>query len=343
MARLNYNRCAGILYGRSGQTAMGKLTKGCDLLKVQFDEQIVRELMPEWDGAGEIRITVLEGGITNKLFRVQTDRHDVAVRIYGDRTEMFINRDWEADAMAKMSDEGIAPKLVKYLPEFKVTIVEFVTGCYTLKNPDFLKEELHETIIDPVRRIHRSRQTLPKLFDPLVEVEKMARILSKDVGAQYPEFDIDGTIRRFHTLYKHCRLPPEQFTISHNDLLAENFLLVNEKYRDRFPRPLYIIDWEYAGMAPRFYDIADMFQEVLVPREVEKKIVERYCECQDFERILRMIDLYKPFPDIYWFLWALIQQNVSSIKFDFYNYGRVKYENAQKNLQFIRREYSIPV
>jgi thiamine kinase-like enzyme len=322
---------------------MAKLTEGCNLLKMEFDEEIVKELLPEWADADDMRITVLEGGITNKLYRVQSDHRDVAVRIYGDRTEMFINRDWEADAIAKMAQEGISPKLVKYLPEYKVTIVEFVTGCYTLKNPDFLKEELHETIFDPVRRIHRSRQTLPKIFDPLVETEKMARILSKDVGAEYPEFDIAGTIRRFHKLYEHCRVPPEKFTISHNDLLAENFLLVTDEYRDRFSRPMYIIDWEYAGMAPRYYDIGDMFQEILVAREVEKNLVEHYCEGKDFEKTLYMIDLYKPFPDIYWFLWSLIQLNVSTIKFDFYTYGRVKYENAQKNMEFIRREYSIPL
>jgi len=320
---------------------MAKLTEGCNLLTVEFTDEIVKELIPEWAGARDIRISILEGGITNKMYRVQSDLGDVAIRIYGDRTEMFINRDWEADAIAKMAQEGISPKLVKYLPDIKVTIVEFITGCYTLKNPDFLKEELHEKIIDPVRRIHRSRQTLPKIFDPLVETEKMANILADDVGAEYQEFDIPGTIRKLERLYEHCRVPREQFTVSHNDLLAENFLLVRDEYRDRFPEPMYIIDWEYAGMAPRYYDIGDMFQEILVPREVEKKIVERYCEGKDFEKTLYMIDLYKPFPDIYWFLWSLIQLNVSAIKFDFYTYGKVKYNNAQKNLEFIQREYGI--
>jgi thiamine kinase-like enzyme len=323
---------------------MAKLTKECDLLKVEFNEEIVKELLPEWKDARDIKISVLTGGITNKLYRVQSDRGDVAIRIYGERTEMFINRDWEADAIAKMAQEGISPSLVKYLPELKVTIVDFVTGCYTLKNPDFLKEDLHETIMEPVRRIHRSKQALPKIFDPLTEVEKMARILAKDVGAEYEEFEIEGTIKKFHKLYKRCRMPPEKFTVSHNDLLAENFLLVCDGgNRERFPRPLYIIDWEYAGMAPRYYDIGDMFQEILVPREVEKKIVEHYCEGKDFDHTLYMIDLYKPFPDIYWFLWSLIQLNVSSIKFDFYTYGKVKYDNAQKNMAFIQKEYGIPL
>ncbi len=48
---------------------------------------------------------------------------DVAVRIYGDKTELFIDRDYEADAIEKMTVEGISPKLIKYLPERSVTIV----------------------------------------------------------------------------------------------------------------------------------------------------------------------------------------------------------------------------
>ncbi len=257
-----------------------KQLKKRDLLKVKFTEEVVKELLPEWSDARNMEIVVLEGGITNKLYRIKSDQGDVAVRIYGDRTEMFINRDWEAEAIEKMAAEQISPKLVKYIPEQKVTIVEFVTGCYTLKNPDFLKTELHELIVDPIRRIHRSKAKLSKLFDPPVEVEKMARILEKDVGASYPEFDIAGTLRKFRKLAEHTAIPKSEYTVSHNDLLAENFLLVQDPYKDRFPRPLYIIDWEYAGMAPRYYDLGDMFQEVLVPREVELAIVEHYCDGQ---------------------------------------------------------------
>jgi thiamine kinase-like enzyme len=106
---------------------------------------------------------------------------------------------------------------------------------------------------------------------------------------------------------------------------------------------MYIIDWEYAGMAPRYYDIADMFQEVLVPREAEKLIIEEYCAGHKFEHVLYHIDLFKPFPDIYWFLWSLIQLNISKIEFDYYNYGKPKYENALENLKFIKKEYGVAV
>ena len=106
---------------------------------------------------------------------------------------------------------------------------------------------------------------------------------------------------------------------------------------------MYLIDWEYAGMAPKYCDIADMFQEILVPRESEKQIVEEYCSGREYDRNLYYIDLFKPFPDIYWFLWSLIQLNISKIEFDYYNYGRIKYENAVENLKFIKKEYGVAV
>ena len=312
-----------------------------NLLENEFTKDILFDLMPEWQGS-EVDISILSGGITNKLYRVQSERGDVAVRIYGDKTELFINRDYEADAIEKMAAVGISPKLIKYLPEWSVTIVEFITGSYTLKSPDFLNDDLREKIVDPIRRIHNSEMTLSKLFNPLIEVKKMAGILEK-LNVRYPEFDIESTIKKLDKIFEIVKIPEKEYTASHNDLLAENFIMVTKGYEEKYSESMYIIDWEYAGMAPRYYDIGDMFQEILVPREVEKSIVEHYCEGRDFDKNCYLIDLFKPFPDIYWFLWSMIQKNISQIKFDFYNYGKVKYENARSNIEFAKEEYGVKI
>lgn len=94
-------------------------------------------------------------------------------------------------------------------------------------------------------------------------------------------------------------------------------------------------------MGPKYYDLGDMFQEILVPRDIELKIVEHYCEGKEFDKNLYYCDMFKPYGDIFWFTWALIQKTVSKIEFDFYNYGKVKYENAQKNFKFLSQEYGI--
>ena len=86
-----------------------------------------------------------------------------------------------------------------------------------------------------------------------------------------------------------------------------------------------------------------MFQEILVPRDVEKNIVKEYCSGGKIDRTLFYIDLFKPFPDIYWFLWSLIQLNISKIEFDYYDYGKTKYDNAIENLKFLKKQYGVAV
>lgn len=310
-----------------------------DLLKVDFTEDIVVDLLPEWKGE-KINISVLSGGITNKLYRAWCGKGDVAIRIYGDKTEMFIDRDREYSALTQMAKAKITTPPVKYLPEKHVTIVEYLTGAYTLKNKDFLKDDMREMIIEPVRRIHSSGAVLDYVFNPYEQCVKLGGILDK-LNVEYPEFDIKGTLNDLKKLDGKIDISKEEYVITHNDLLADNFIMVTEDYKDKFEKPIYIIDWEYGAMGPKYYDLADMFQEILVPRVVEKSIVEHYCEGKDFDKSLYYCDMFKPFPDIYWFLWSMIQLNVSSIKFDFYNYGKVKYENARNNIDWLKKEYEL--
>ncbi|MHC4159746.1 MAG: phosphotransferase [Planctomycetota bacterium] len=311
------------------------------LLEQEFTAETCYELLPEWKGI-DVRITELSGGITNKLYRIRSEKGDYTVRIYGDKTDLFINRDYEAQAIREMAKIGVGSKMIKYLPEIGVTIVEFIGDSIVLTNEHFLDKSLYPKIVDPIRKIHESGVKLKNIFNPMVEVKKMFAILT-DLDAHYPEFDIAGTIERLEKLTDVINIPESEYKACHNDLLADNFILINEDARHKYEASMYLIDWEYAGMAPKYYDIADMFQEILVPRESEKQIVEEYSSEREFNRNLYYIDLFKPFPDIYWFLWSLIQLNISKIEFDYYNYGKIKYENALGNLKFIIKEYGVAV
>jgi thiamine kinase-like enzyme len=311
------------------------------LLDQKFTQDICYDLLPEWKGV-DIHISQLSGGITNKLYRIQSEKGDCTVRIYGDKTDLFINRDNEANAIRKMSEIGVSSKLVKYMPDKGVTIVEYIDDAIVLTNDHFRDLSLYPTIVEPIRKIHNSGVTLERIFNPLAEVMKMSAILNR-LEVEYSEFDITGTIQRLITLSSIINIPESEYTACHNDLLADNFILIKEEAAHKYDLPIYIIDWEYAGMAPKYYDIADMFQEILVPREAEKQIVEAYCEGRQFDHSLYLIDLFKPFPDIYWFLWSLIQLNISKIEFDYYTYGNVKYHNAIDNMTFVKKKYGTAI
>jgi thiamine kinase-like enzyme len=296
-----------------------------------------KELMPELDGHA-IEITELKGGITNKLYRVRAEsEYDYVVRIYGQKTEMFIDREIEMRTMKLIEPLEISPKVMHYLPGKQITVIEYI-DAYTLKNPDFLKQELWELIVQPIRIVHESGLSVDKVFHPLVEIKRMNGILN-ELNADFPEFPIAETIQRLETIDGIASLTPNDYVLCHNDLLAENFMLLND--REKTDNPMYLIDWEYAGMGYRYYELADMFQEILVPRDVELKLMELYYRGEDLDRNVYMTDLFKPFPDIFWFLWSLVQKTVSTIEFDYYTYGKVKFENAQGNMKRLVDEYGV--
>jgi len=306
-------------------------------MTMEFSSDFCINLMPELKGL-DLEIRELKGGITNRLYRVKSmDGRDYIFRIYGKKTELFIDRDTEMENMGRLEPSGVTPKLIKYLPEQNTTIVEFIPG-YVLKNPDFLKEELWESIIRPIKKIHHSGVMLLYLFNPLEQVKRLYKIL-EGINPHYPEFDIQGRMNILDKINNAASAQSPRYVPSHNDLLAHNFILSED--RKRFPEPMYLIDWEYGAMSPIYYDIADMFQEILVPREVERKLLTIYWEESDIDHHQYMTDLFKPFPDIYWFIWSLIQLNISTIEFDYYDYGRVKYENAHKNIAYLRDYYRV--
>jgi len=248
----------------------------------------------------------------------------------------------DAPAQLRYVNIEISPFGQQFMPDKGVTIVEFIDDAIVLTNDHFKDRSLHEKIVAPIRKIHTSGVKLKRIFNPLLEVMKMSSILRK-LNVKYPEFDIAGTIDRLIKLSGIINIPESEYTACHNDLLADNFILIRDDAAHKYDEPMYIIDWEYGGMAPKYYDIADMFQEILVPREVEKQIVKTYCNGSNFDRTLLFVDLFKPFPDIYWFLWSLIQLNISKITFDYYKYGKEKYENAVNNMAFIRETYGVAV
>ena len=128
---------------------------------MEFTDADCIRLMPELNGQ-ELEIQELKGGITNTLYRVKSaDGRDYVFRFYGKKTELFINRDSEMENLRRLGLLGITPRVIKYLPEQGVTVVEFIPG-YVLKNEDFLREDLWKRIVSPIRT-HSSKRDQPSL------------------------------------------------------------------------------------------------------------------------------------------------------------------------------------
>ena len=143
------------------------MSSATNLLDQEFTEEVCLGLLPEWKGL-DIQITELKGGITNKLYRVQSEKGDYTVRIYGDKTDLFINRDYEAQAIEEMAKVGVGSDLIKYMPEIGVTIVGFIGDSIVLTNDHFLDASLYPKIVEPILKIHKSGVRLKMIFNGLI-------------------------------------------------------------------------------------------------------------------------------------------------------------------------------
>ena len=128
--------------------------------------------------------------------------------------------------------------------------------------------------------------------------------------------------------------------LCHNDLLLKNFIK-NEK-------GIELIDFEYSGYNYRAFDIANHFNEWcgfdlnwdnFPSEDTQKRFLKAYLEAyydsnkkdeKDLEKeINNMVEDIKWFDlasNFYWGTWALIQAALSSIDFNYCDYGRLRFK-----------------
>ena len=94
-------------------------------------------LRPEWEGGeGDVDFVPLKDGITNTLIKAikkrsgfseeQIDREAVLIRVYGEETELLINREREITSHTMLAQRGLAPPL---LARFENGLIyEFIRG-----------------------------------------------------------------------------------------------------------------------------------------------------------------------------------------------------------------------
>ena len=98
----------------------------------------------------------------------------------------------------------------------------------------------------------------------------------------------------------------------HNDLLTANFLDDGERLR--------IVDWEYAGMGDRFFDLANFsINHELDAAQSEALLGAYFGEARPAD--LEALELMRFMSDFREAMWGVVQSAVSELDFDFVAYA----------------------
>jgi len=272
-------------------------------------------------GPREGSVIQLEGGITNRNFRVNFGGTDYVVRLPGKRTEILgIDRTAECIANKAAAKLGMAPGVAAMFEEPACLVTLFVSGremsADELRKPEALAE-----IGGDLRRFHESATDLPTDFDSFSLVEEYAAS-GREHGSEPPE-GYDDALEVAKRIEKAVRDQPTHERVpTHNDLLTANFLLDGDHVQ--------LIDWEYAGMGDRWFDLGNFAVNNELDDDQEAKLLEAYFGEPPDERLIATLKLFRFMSDFREAMWGVVQKGVSELDFDYGEYTQKHFDRLEE-------------
>jgi thiamine kinase-like enzyme len=271
---------------------------------------IVQRLVPELgEPAGNPQ--PLEGGITNRNFRVTLGGKEYVIRVPGKDTSLLqIDRGAEQAANRKASELGVAPHVAATLDDPPCLVTEFVVG-EEMSSEDLRKADVTARVAGALRRFHDSGLELSTDFDSFRIVETYADTATER-GVQIPP-EYEESHARAAEIEAALTGPEHAPVACHDDLLAANFIGDGDH--------ILIVDWEYAGMGNRYFDLANFAINNELDNDQQVAFLEAYFGDAPDARRLAALRLMRFMSDFREAMWGVVQQGISELDFDFVDYA----------------------
>jgi thiamine kinase-like enzyme len=271
-------------------------------------------------GKREGAVVQLEGGITNRNFRVNFGGIDYVVRLPGKKTNTLgIDREAERMATKAAASLGIAPKVAAMTEDPPCLVTRFIPG-HRLSAEELRRPELLDSVASDLRAFHDSGTELLTTFDT-VDLAESYRRIAREHGIE-PPAAYEGAHRRAVAIRKGVAKHPEHAPVAcHNDLLTANFILDGERVQ--------LIDWEYAGMGDRWFDLGNFAVNNELTDEHEERLLTTYFGEPPDARRLATLKLFRFMSDLREAMWGVVQSAISELNFDFSGYATKHFERLE--------------
>jgi thiamine kinase-like enzyme len=258
----------------------------------------------------------LAGGLTNTNYKVVTPAGVYVVRVSAkDAGLLAIDRENEYLNTVSAADAGVGAPVVDYLPEQSLLVLEFIVGT-TQTSADLQRGDKLHWVAEACRRLHGARAFRDdfNMFD----IQRRYLRLVQERGFRLPEryLEFEPQVRRIEAA---MAVRDEGTVPCNNDLLAENFIDVGDGFR--------LIDYEYSGMNDACFELGNVWSESNLSLAQLDELVGHYYGERLANKVARA-RLWGLMSKYGWTLWASIQDGVSQIDFDFWEWGMEKYERA---------------
>lgn len=256
------------------------------------------------------------GGITNH--GLKDESRSLFIRIPGADSHHLVDRAAELDTLQKLANIGFYPPVIEAYSEGELKgykVESFIEG-ETLQFADFsqhqfevlpILKELHDSSV-PLIREFNIFDRLILMYETLVSHDiKFLPFLSHGGIENMPIENIKLYIDELQVIKE--RLFPYPIVLSpcHNDITPTNFIKLKDQVNGR---KYQMIDWEYAGMNDKMYDLAIMAAMLGLAPEDQTQLVLTYfnsSNVQEYDEEIKRVQFYVPLVKLYYSLWSTLQ------------------------------------
>ncbi len=238
------------------------------MTKQEINEKNIQDIIAsidDWKGK-DVKYEQFMAGITNVNWMVTVDGVKYFVKVYGEGTDKFMNREVSQAASRIAADAGASPKVPYQLP--KGEVFEWLEGYRTMDTVDFWDPvKLKEGMLS-LKKVHDYPGELPvketvfdqirTLYDFMLEHNTM---IPQDIDRinSYRE-KVEEAVLKDGIKWKVCE----------NDTLAYNFCWNDEKQH------MAVVDWETGSMNDYGMDMGTFASAMMFYEDQDRAMIEYY-------------------------------------------------------------------
>lgn len=247
-----------------------------------------------------IHIHEIMGGLTNQAYYVETLNNTYLMRIPGEGTNTYIDRKSEADNLRMVNKLSFIPKIYYSNSETGILITKYILKSRECNINDISDKYILSQINQTLVKLHNSEIKFNNEFDIVNTINLYKNILKK-MNVDLPELIKENENVFTEIVALTFEKYPKKLVTCHIDPKLSNFLYANKS--------VFLIDWEYSGMADQYFDLANFSLTNSLDDNQEELFLNNYVGLSKLKFNKEKFILYKIITDYLWSFWHLIKLN----------------------------------
>ena len=266
---------------------------------------------------GRKNLIELSGGLTNRNIKVETDHGDYVARISSNESALLsIDRNNEFHNSKVAAEADIGAPVFDYKAEHGLLVIGFLNGK-TYEGADVANNAAR--VANSVKQLHRAK---PFLIDfDMFRIQQNYLGIVTERGFRLPDGYLEFTKAK-DDLKSAFEKTDTGKVPCNNDLLPANFIDDGEK--------IWLIDYEYSGNNDPCFELGNIWSESGQDISVLHDLIVGYYGSDRKDKFARAW-LFAALAKYGWTLWASIQNSISEIDFDFWEWGMQKYDDVKRD------------